>query len=313
MEKSQYSIFKKGSKVKANNYRPISLTSPLVKILESIIRTKIMEYLTDNNIVTHYQHGFVTKKSCFTNLLETFEDWTAAVDQGYGVDVVYLDYSKAFDPVPHLRLIEKLKGYGIGGNLLNWMKSFIHGRFQRVVLNGIESQWLEVTSGVPQGSVLGPLLFVLYINDIAENIKCKLGIFADDTKIYSIINSVSNVEDLQCDLDNMQEWCETWLLNLNLDKCKVMHIGRTLNSTYKMDISNTCIDLCEVESEKDLGLWVTSSLKPSLHCDKAAAKATKILGILKRTFPVMSKELFLFLYRIYVRPQLEYCVQLWSP
>ena len=306
-------IFKKGSKVKANNYRPISLTSSLVKILESIIRTKIMEYLTDNNIVTHYQHGFVTKKSCFTNLLETFEDWTAAVDQGYGVDVVYLDYSKAFDSVPHLRLIEKLKGYGIGGNLLNWMKSFLHGRFQRVVLNGIESQWLEVTSGVPQGSVLGPLLFVLYINDIAENIKCKLGIFADDTKIYSIINSVSNVEDLQCDLDNMQEWCETWLLNLNLDKCKVMHIGRTLNSTYKMNISNTCIDLCEVESEKDLGLWVTSSLKPSLHCVKAAAKATKILGMLKRTFPVMSKELFLFLYRIYVRPQLEYCVQLWSP
>ena len=306
-------IFKKGSKVKANNYRPISLTSPLVKILESIIRTKIMEYLTDNNIVTHYQHGFVTKKSCFTNLLETFEDWTAAVDQGYGVDVVYLDYSKAFDSVPHLRLIEKLKGYGIAGNLLNWMKSFLHGRFQRVVLNGIESQWLEVTSGVPQGSVLGPLLFVLYINDIAENIKCKLGIFADDTKIYSIINSVSNVEDLQCDLDNMQEWCETWLLNLNLDKCKVMHIGRTLNSTYKMDISNTRIDLCEVESEKDLGLWVTSSLKPSLHCVKAAAKATKILGMLKRTFPVMSKELFLFLYRIYVRPQLEYYVQLWSP
>ena len=154
---------------------------------------------------------------------------------------------------------------------------------------------------------------MLYINDIAENIKCKLGIFADDTKIYSIINSVSNVEDLQCDLDNMQEWCETWLLNLNLDKCKVMHIGRTLNSTYKMDISNTRIDLCEVESEKDLGLWVTSSLKPSLHCIKAAAKATKILGMLKRTFPVMSKELFLFLYRIYVRPQLEYCVQLWSP
>ena len=251
-------IFKKGSKTKAKNYRPISLTSQLVKILESIIRTKVMKYLIDNNIVTHYQHGFVSKKSCFTNLLETFEDWTAAVDRGCGVNVIYLDYSKAFDTVPHLRLIEKLKGYGISGSLLMWLTNFLQGRSQRVVLNGIQSQWLEVTSGVPQGSVLGPLLFVLYINDIAENIQCKLGVFADDTKMYSIINNMCNTMELQCDLDNMQEWCRTWLLKLNLEKCKVMHIGKSLNTTYKMKISGSpgsCIDLCEVNSEKDLGLW----------------------------------------------------------
>ena len=256
-------IFKKGSKTKAKNYRPISLTSQLVKILESIIRTKVLKYLTDNNIVTHYQHVFVSKKSCFTNLLETCEDWTAAVDQGCGVNVIYLDYSKAFDTVPHLRLIEKLKGYGISGSLLMWLMNFLQGRSQMVVLNGIQSQWLEVTSGVPQRSVLGPLLFVLYINDIAEYIHCKLGVFADDTKIYSIINNMCNTMELQCDLDNMQEWCKTWLLKLNLEKCKVMHIGKSLNTTYKMEIigsPGSCIDLCEVNSEKDLGLWVTSSL-----------------------------------------------------
>ena len=111
-------IIKKGSKTEANNYRPISLTSQLMKVLESLIRDKIIQYLMDNNIVTHYQHGFVSKKSCFTNLLTTFEDWTAAVDSGYGINIIYLDYSKAFDTVPHLRLIEKLKGYGIGGKLI---------------------------------------------------------------------------------------------------------------------------------------------------------------------------------------------------
>ena len=135
---------------------------------------------------------------------------------------------KAFDTVPHLRLIEKLKGYGISGSLLMWLMNFLQGRSQRVVLNGIQSQWLEVTSGVPQGSILGPLLFVLYINDIAENIQCKLGVFADDTKIYSIINNMCNTMELQCDLDNMQEWCRTWLLKLNLEKCKVMHIGKSI-------------------------------------------------------------------------------------
>ena len=125
-----------------------------------------------------------------------------------------------------------------------------------------------------------------------------------------------NTMELQCDLDNMQEWCKTWLLKLNLKKCKVMHIGKSLNTTYKMEISGSpgsCIDLCEVNSEKDLGLWVTSSLKPSSQCDKAAANATRILAMLKRTFSFMLKELFVFLYKTYVRSHLEYCVQLWSP
>ena len=147
----------------------------------------MMQYLLDNSVIIPYQHGFVPKKSCFTNLLKTFEAWKDAVDSGYGIDVIYLDYSKAFDSVPNFRLIGKLSSYGIGGKLLLWFKSFLQGCSQRVVLNGSESQWSDITSGVPQGSVLGPLLFVSYINDIAEFIQCQLGVFADDTKIYSII------------------------------------------------------------------------------------------------------------------------------
>ena len=136
---------------------------------------------------------------------------------GFGVDVIYLDYSKAFDSVPHLLLIGKLKCYGIGGKLLFWLESFLHGRSQRVVLNGSESQWSDITSGVPRGSVLGPLLFVLYINDIAEFIQSQLGVFADDTKMHSIIRSVCDAVRLQRDLDNMQGWSRFCLLNFNLE------------------------------------------------------------------------------------------------
>ena len=200
----------------------------------------------------------------FYKSFTTFEDWTAVVDSGYGIDIIYLDYSEAFDTVPHLRLIEKLKGYGISGKLIMWLKSFLNGRLQRVVLNGVQSHWSEVTSGVLQGSVLRPLLLVLYIN--------KLGIFTDDTKIYSIINSVRDVhvEELQCDLDSMREWSRTWLLNLNLEKYKIMHIGKTPNASYSMEISSSpgpLRELSVVNFEKDLGVWTTSTLKPSLHCD----------------------------------------------
>ena len=211
------------------------------------------------------------------------------------------------------RILEKLKGYGIGGSLLLWLKSFLLGKFQTVVLNESVSQWSGVTSGVPQGSILGSLHFLLYINDIAEAIQSELGVFADDTKIFSITRSIRDVTKLQRDLINMQEWNGIWLLNLNLEKCKGMHIGKNTGANYTMETLGSTVELTKKDFEKDLGVWVTSSLKPSLHCDKTAAAATRILGMLKRTFTKFSKELFIFLYKTSVRPQLEYCVQLWCP
>ena len=193
---------------------------------------------------------------------------------------------------------------------------FLQGRSQRVVLNGVKSQWSEVTSGVPQGSVLGPLLFVLYTNDIAEIIQCHFGIYADDTKIYSVIKSLCDTVNLQQDLDNIQDWSKLWLLNLNSEKCKFMHIGKSLCSSYEMvnaDIPGEVMKLSEVTFEKDLGVWMTSNMDPSLHCQKAAASAMKVLGLIKRSFSRVSGDLFIFLYKTYVRPHLEYCVQLWCP
>ena len=308
-------IFKKGSKVDPTNYRPVSLTSQVIKVLEALIRSKMVKYLDENEIVTSCQHGFIRKKSCFTNLLSVLEDWTSAVDQGYGVDIAYLDFSKAFDSVPHQRLIQKLASYGFSGKLLLWLRGFLSNRYQRVILNGSFSSWCAVTSGVPQGSVLGPLLFTLYINDIPNIVHTNLSFFADDSKVYSVINTLEDSHRLQADLDNIQEWCQIWLLKLNLLKCKIMHVGNSpvVRAYTLCDGSGECVQLDEVDHEKDLGIWFTSDLKPSLHCCKAAASAMRVLSMIRRSFANISKELFVFLYTTYVRPHLEYCVPIWSP
>ena len=160
-----------------------------MKLLESLIKEQLWDFLDQNKALNPSQHGFVKHKSCFTNLLECHSKWSVALDSGFGVDVIYLDYSKAFDSVPHTRLISKLQSYDISGNLLSWIRNFLADRQQRVVLNGSSSQWVNVTSGVPQGSVLGPLLFILYVNDITDGLKSTLEMFADDSKLYRIIET----------------------------------------------------------------------------------------------------------------------------
>ena len=161
----------------------------MVKLIESVIREQLWDHLIKHRALNPHacQHGFVKYKSCFTNLLESHNAWTGALDSGLGVDVIYLDYSKAFDSVQHLRLISKLQTHGINGCLLKWIKNFLIGRQQKVVLNGSNSKWIEVTSGVPQGSVLGPLLFILFVNNITNGVQSTIEMFADDSKLYRII------------------------------------------------------------------------------------------------------------------------------
>ena len=164
-------IHKKGERNNVENYRPISLISIISKIIESFIRDALVKHMTDNNLFSNEQHGFLPKRNCVSQLLETLEIWCQLLEEGKCIDVIYTDFSKAFDSVPHIRLIKKLESYGINGNLLNWILSFLTNRKQRVRIKSCMSKWSDVKSGVPQGSVLGPILFVVYINDMPSEIK----------------------------------------------------------------------------------------------------------------------------------------------
>ena len=184
-----------------HNYRPITLTSIIGKILESIIRDALLNHFNHHSLLNANQHGFVPKRSCTSQLLMVLEDWTRAIQRNSYSDVIYLDFSKAFDTVPHKQLLHKLLSYGVQGSLFMWITSFLSNRFQRVAVNNSYSDWKPVTSGVPQGSILGPLLFAIYVNDMPSVVSSKLFKFADDTKLYRTISSPLDIQTLQNDLD----------------------------------------------------------------------------------------------------------------
>ena len=312
-------IFKKGSKSQTCNYRPVSLTSIICKLLETLIKQKLCIHLSNNALLSNHQHGFMSGRSCLSNLLETFECWTDALDNGNRVDCVYLDFKKAFDSVPFQRLLLKLRGYGVNGKVLRWIESFLTGRKMRVGVRGSFSQWASVSSGVPQGSVLGPLLFLIYVNELPDLFDCSSKIFADDTKVWTIIKDEEDCENLQNDLKKISEWSNDWLLRLNTEKCKVMHIctARKKDSfvpyQYKMGDNDNEHVLETVESEKDLGIHVTDTLNPSKQCAEAVLKANKIIRIIQRSFRYIDEDSILILYKTYIRPHLEYNTQAWSP
>ena len=192
-------LFKKGSRNKSVNYRPVSLTSVICKLLETIIRDHMMDFLIKHKLINPSQHGFLKAKSCLTNLLCFLEEITKWVDDGSPVDVIYLDFQKAFDKVPHQRLISKLKSHGMGYSLINWIEQWLTDSRQRVVVDGEVSTWKSVLSGVPQGSVLGPILFLVYINDLEEGVTGKILKFADDTKLFRKVKEIGYKQNLQDD------------------------------------------------------------------------------------------------------------------
>lgn len=305
-------IFKKGAKGDTSNYRPVSLTSVVCKVLERVLRDKIVNHLSEHNLIKKSQHGFLASRSTQTNLLEFLDKLTEIIDEGGAMDIVYLDFSKAFDKISHRLTLQKLQDHGIRGKLLNWIESWLSNRKQRVSVNGKESEDLDVLSGVPQGSVLGPLLFIIYINDIDFELETLeiLKKFADDTKGAKVIECDNDRKILQDCLDRLVRWGERNKMDFNIKKCKIMHCGRN-NPRYEYFMGGEKLN--EVEQEKDIGVTVTANLKPSQHCQEAANRARAVLGQLTRCFHYRDRNIFLRLYKQYVRPHLEFSCVAWSP
>ena len=237
------------------------------------------------------------------------------LENGNHVDMIYLDIQKAFGSVPHQRLIKKIKSLGIDGNIHKWIKNFLTDRQQLVTLNGKSSKWSSVTSGVPQGSVLGPVLFILFINDLPQRVKSHCVLFADDAKLYKELKQLKDFEELQDDLYELCIWASKWLLFFNVQKCKVMHIGKgNPDFIYEMkDCNENKYHLKVVTSEKDLGITFQENLKFEEHISNVVSKANRLLGLVKRTFSYIDRTVFLTIYKSIIRPVIDYGDSVWNP
>ena len=306
-------IFKKGAKNHAENYRPISLTSIVCKLMEKFVKQAVLDHLLSNNLLSKKQHGFINGRSTVTQLLRYLDECIEGIIDGSVVDAIYLDFSKAFDTVPHNRLMSKLESYGITGNTKQWIHSFLSGRTQTVMVNNNESSPAPVTSGIPQGSVLGPLLFVIYINDLPDTVSSHIYLFADDTKLMRRILSENDAKALQNDLTLLEAWSRKWLLQFNPDKCHVLTIGRFENIRHTERYKLYGDELEHVFEEKDLGVYIDAELRFDEHISSKVNKANAMVGLIRRSFSFLDGELFKNLYTCFVRPHLEYAQTVWQP
>ena len=304
-------LFKKGTKSDPGNYRPVSLTCIACKVLESVVRDSIVSHFTNNKLYTECQHGFRKKRSCVTQLLQVMEDITLLLDEGNTVDIIYFDFKKAFDSVPHQRLLVKLAAYGVCGSVLKWIQNFLNDRTQHVRVGSARSASSSVLSGIPQGSILSPILFTIFINDLPDTVSSTCKIFADDTKLY---NKSANSDNIQSDIKMLQEWSVKWNLYFNVEKCKVLHLGNNNEECdYEMIMEGKSQKINVCNNEKDLGVFFDKQLSFDYHIQSVVSKANQMLGIIKRCFKYWDKEIFLNLFKTYVRPHLEYANVIWCP
>jgi hypothetical protein len=306
-------IYKKGDHHCANNYRPISLLPVVSKVMERCVYDIIILHLRPK--ITPVQYGFLANRSIDSQLLSTFSDIIYNYDNKLQTDIVYFDIAKAFDSVPHKLLLSKLQTFGINGQLLKWFASYLSDRFQRVSIEGVYSDWLSVESGVPQGSILGPLQFILYNNDLPDVLTTgtSMSIFADDTKIFRCIRTIRDCITLQYDIDKIAAWGKKWGLKFNESKCQVISVISSIPKfVYQYKLSG--INLSRVDEVIDLGINISHNLKWNVHVNTIIKKAFSRLWLILRTVgfdsPAKIKQT---LYLTLVRSILEFGSTVWSP
>ena len=307
-------VFKKGERHQPANYRPVSLTSVASKIMEHIIHSSIMRFYDSHKILHDCQHGFRAKRSCETQLIGTLHSIARRLKGRNQVDVVQLDFSKAFDKVPHQRLMYKLQYYGVRGNTATWIQSFLSNRKQKVLLEGEMSSEKDVLSGVPQGTVLGPLLFLTYINDLPDCVtSSETKLFADDSLLFREIKSQQDADCLQKDLTALEKWEADWQMSFHPEKCTVTRIHASKNSVINTTYTLHGQVLQTTDSSKYLGVTLSDDLDWQKHVDMITTKANRTLGFIRRNLGDCNKRVKASAYMSMVRPTLEYSSTVWDP
>ena len=305
-------IHKRNDKHVPGNHRLISLTSVVIKVFERILHRYLVSALENHHLLSSSQFGFRAKRSTISLLVDAVDDWSLCLEQRGTVHCLLLDFAKAFDSILHERLLLKLSSLGIRCNLHKWLRFFLTQRKQRVVINGAYSDWVDVTSGVPQGTVLGPLLFLLYVNDLDSVVKYStIKLFADDVLLYAPVSSIKDCSALQDDLAAIFHWTTRWQLRLNPNKCEALAMtNKRISLTYTYRIDQHPISWCD--SVKYLGLHVHSKLSWSKHWT-IIFKATRSLNCLRCSMFRCSREAKYIAYRALVCPILEYAAVVWCP
>ena len=306
-------IFKKNDPSDPSNYRPISLLSILGKVMEKIVHKHVFNFLHDNSIISPLQSGFIPGDSTTNQLVDIYNSISKALDDGLEVRAVFCDISKAFDRVWHTGLLHKLRSVGIGGNLLSWFSNYLSNRKQRVVLPKASSSWSPIHAGVPQGSILGPLLFLIYINDIVNEIQSNIRLFADDTTLYVIVeNPVRAAESLEGDLQTISSWAEKWLVTFNPSKTESLLFTRKANRNAHPPIHMNGQILSEVDCHKHLGLILDSKCNWHSHINMVLDKAWARINIMRKLKFVLDRKSLQTVYFSFIRPLLEYSDVVWD-